>query len=207
MICSKCGKNIPDGAKFCGWCGARCGEKVCAACGTKLRSDQLFCHECGVKWNGNVSLAAERTVPNTAASAGMNISSGGAPGRAVSGQSLQKLTICRLRQNAGSDSWDCRVRALDEWRVIKAGETWSYNVFTDSVQVEIMYFKGDSQIAPGGVRMQITLAQIHDAELSFGMSGQAAFRDGNTRNEYPQIDKTIRGAVIVQQKQDMFVKS
>ena len=54
MTCGKCGNNIPDGAKFCGWCGARCGEKVCAVCGTKLRSDQLFCHECGVKLDESV---------------------------------------------------------------------------------------------------------------------------------------------------------
>lgn len=205
MICRKCGNAIPDGAKFCGWCGARCGEKVCAACGTKLRSDQLFCHECGVKWSESVSLAAEQPVLNTAAPAGMNISSGGAPGRAVGGQVPQKLTICRLRQNAGSDSWCCYVLALGERRVIKAGEKLFYNVFTDAVQVEIMYFKGDSPIAPGAVRMLITLDQIHDAELSFGMSDHALFRDRNTGNAYPQIEKTIRGAMIVQQKQDLLL--
>lgn len=207
MTCGKCGNDIPDGAKFCGWCGARCGEKVCAVCGTKLRSDQLFCHECGVKWSGSVSRAAEQPVPNTSASAGMNIFSGGAPDRAVSGQSPQKLTICRIRQNAESDSWYCHVQALGEWRVIKAGEKLSYDVFTDMVQLAILLYKGDSPIAPGGVRMLVTLAQIHDAELSFGISGQALFRDRNTGNVYPQIEKTIRGAVIVQQKQYMFIKS
>lgn len=207
MICGTCGKTIPDGAKFCGWCGARCAEKVCAACGTKLRSDQLFCHECGVKWSESVSPAAEQPVTNAAAPDGMNMFPGGAPGEAVGGQSPQTLTICRLRQNAGSDSWCCHVQVLGERRVIKAGEKLFYNVFTGAVQIEIRYFKGDSPIAPGGVRILITLNQIHDAELSFGMSGQASFRDQNTGNTYPQIEKTVRGAIIVQQKQDMFVDS
>ncbi len=52
MICGKCGKEIPEGAAFCCWCGVRCAGKICKACGTKLRSDQLFCHECGVRWSG-----------------------------------------------------------------------------------------------------------------------------------------------------------
>lgn len=53
MICSECGKEIPEGAVFCCWCGAQCEGKICKACGTKLRNDQLFCHECGVRWSGS----------------------------------------------------------------------------------------------------------------------------------------------------------
>jgi len=208
MICGKCGKEIPEGAVFCGWCGERCGEKICKACGTRLRSDELFCHECGVRWGGGAVQTTEQPMWNTAASGGINRSAGRSSGGTDSGKNLQRLTVCRLRQNTGSDNWYCWVKAMGERKVVKAGETLYYNIPSDAaVQVQIMYFKGTSPIATGGVKMLVTLASMRESEFSFGMSGQKAFRDRSTGIVYPQIEIVASQAMILQQSQDMFTAS
>jgi len=49
--CVSCGKQIPQGSKFCSHCGAAQvkQEKTCAKCGAKLAADAKFCPECGQK--------------------------------------------------------------------------------------------------------------------------------------------------------------
>lgn len=59
MICEKCGKNIPNDAVFCSYCGTRHERKVCRACGTELKNEQLFCHVCGLKWDEGASHSEE----------------------------------------------------------------------------------------------------------------------------------------------------
>jgi len=47
VLCSSCAATLPDGAKFCGECGAPVALR-CAACGTvAARAGQRFCLECG----------------------------------------------------------------------------------------------------------------------------------------------------------------
>ena len=58
-VCSKCGKQFLDTAKFCDICGIELVEEVqrteepkeewifCTNCGTKLKADSQFCHQCG----------------------------------------------------------------------------------------------------------------------------------------------------------------
>ena len=62
MICSNCGKEVPDSSKFCRYCGSPLAreaeikkERVCPSCGKKGDADQLYCSECG-------SLMIEQTV-------------------------------------------------------------------------------------------------------------------------------------------------
>src|SRR5438067_13591083 len=45
MICSSCGNENPEGAKFCNGCGAPL-SRVCASCGTSNASNARFCSEC-----------------------------------------------------------------------------------------------------------------------------------------------------------------
>jgi len=45
MICSSCGNENPEGAKFCNGCGASL-LRVCASCGTSNASNARFCSEC-----------------------------------------------------------------------------------------------------------------------------------------------------------------
>ena len=49
--CVACGKQIPQGSKFCPECGASQTpqEKTCAKCGAKLAAGDKFCPECGEK--------------------------------------------------------------------------------------------------------------------------------------------------------------
>lgn len=56
--CAKCGAVLPEGAKFCGSCGAPVEDKqevsdepakLCPACGAKLEENASFCVECGHK--------------------------------------------------------------------------------------------------------------------------------------------------------------
>ena len=62
MICKNCGKQVPDGARFCRFCGtalteepATKKERVCPACGETGEENQLYCDKCG-------TLLVERTV-------------------------------------------------------------------------------------------------------------------------------------------------
>ncbi len=47
MICSSCGKQIPDTSRFCNYCGANNNQKICPHCGHTLPLDSVFCNYCG----------------------------------------------------------------------------------------------------------------------------------------------------------------
>lgn len=50
VICTNCGKELPDGAKFCGGCGAKveaAAANSCAVCGNVLKEGAKFCNVCG----------------------------------------------------------------------------------------------------------------------------------------------------------------
>ena len=49
--CINCGKQIPQGSKFCPECGApqTPQQKACTNCGAKLEANAKFCPECGQK--------------------------------------------------------------------------------------------------------------------------------------------------------------
>ncbi len=48
MKCSECGKEISEGAKFCGECGAAVKREVfCSNCGYQMKPEQKFCPQCG----------------------------------------------------------------------------------------------------------------------------------------------------------------
>lgn len=48
MVCSKCGKQIPNSAKFCTHCGAEQEHtKFCSHCGEKIDVDCVVCPKCG----------------------------------------------------------------------------------------------------------------------------------------------------------------
>lgn len=79
MICTKCNSIIPDEAKFCPSCGAKCvSEKTsseprhCSKCGLELEKNAKFCSVCGTAVNA-VSLEKQpdsdslvSAMPNTA---------------------------------------------------------------------------------------------------------------------------------------------
>ncbi|HET7046573.1 MAG TPA: adenylate/guanylate cyclase domain-containing protein, partial [Gaiellaceae bacterium] len=46
MLCPECNVENPDGAKFCGGCGAGLG-RACPACGRPVEAGMRFCNECG----------------------------------------------------------------------------------------------------------------------------------------------------------------
>jgi RNA polymerase subunit RPABC4/transcription elongation factor Spt4/tellurite resistance protein len=48
MICSKCGKEVPAGYKFCAVCGQPTAtEKSCVSCGELIPIGSTFCPHCG----------------------------------------------------------------------------------------------------------------------------------------------------------------
>ena len=68
MNCTGCGKDLPQGAKFCLECGTKVAVKpVCTGCGKELPPEAKFCLECGTKCGagaapGNAPPAAEPKV-------------------------------------------------------------------------------------------------------------------------------------------------
>ena len=56
MFCMKCGKVIPDAARFCPYCGSQAAggpeqqaARNCPKCGHKVAAGLLFCDQCGNK--------------------------------------------------------------------------------------------------------------------------------------------------------------
>ncbi len=50
IICSKCGKELREGTRFCTECGSVIPEKkVCAGCGKELGEGAAFCTSCGTR--------------------------------------------------------------------------------------------------------------------------------------------------------------
>lgn len=56
-ICSNCGKELSDNAKFCSKCGSKCEEvvqekkvkRMCQKCGHELDEKMKFCPKCGTE--------------------------------------------------------------------------------------------------------------------------------------------------------------
>lgn len=55
MQCKKCGKEIPQAAAFCLYCGEAVASSVkckeCPRCGTVREADMVYCHQCGTLLN------------------------------------------------------------------------------------------------------------------------------------------------------------
>ncbi len=50
MKCKKCGKMLPENAKFCFECGAKVEQElICSVCGAKMPVGYKYCMECGSK--------------------------------------------------------------------------------------------------------------------------------------------------------------
>ena len=47
--CPNCGKDVPEGSKFCAECGAKIEQATCKNCGAKLGPNAKFCPECGTR--------------------------------------------------------------------------------------------------------------------------------------------------------------
>ncbi|MCI7768143.1 MAG: leucine-rich repeat protein [Oscillospiraceae bacterium] len=78
MICNSCGKELPEGKKFCIFCGAKIVlKKICAECGSELEPDAEFCGECGTKYSGGAAAPAAKKTERKPASGGRKA----APGR------------------------------------------------------------------------------------------------------------------------------
>jgi class 3 adenylate cyclase/tetratricopeptide (TPR) repeat protein len=60
MVCSACGDENPDGALFCGRCGASLAAVVdCPECGAENPAGKKFCNACGRPLSGSGSSAGE----------------------------------------------------------------------------------------------------------------------------------------------------
>ena len=70
MNCTGCGKDLPQGAKFCLECGTKVAVKpVCTGCGKELPPEAKFCLECGTKCEAGaapVAVAAPSAAPKAA---------------------------------------------------------------------------------------------------------------------------------------------
>ena len=65
--CSKCGTEVPNGAKFCPNCGAVVEQKpahsICPQCAQEIDPKAAFCPNCGFKMGQHVSLSKEAPAP------------------------------------------------------------------------------------------------------------------------------------------------
>ena len=56
MFCIRCGRVIPEAARFCPFCGNEVaqavsppGERICPECGSTVAEGLMFCNKCGTK--------------------------------------------------------------------------------------------------------------------------------------------------------------
>lgn len=61
-VCTKCGKESNDNAKFCSGCGAKYEEQLlCKKCGAPINSNAKFCSKCGSEIsNGETKFSKEQ---------------------------------------------------------------------------------------------------------------------------------------------------
>jgi len=64
MQCPKCSHENPEGAKFCGECGAKL-ERLCPRCRSSNPPENKFCHQCGQSL-AEPAVAAPALAPATA---------------------------------------------------------------------------------------------------------------------------------------------
>lgn len=69
MRCPACHHENPEGAKFCGECGAKL-ERLCTHCGTKNPLTNKFCHQCGHPFPSSVQRPPQITPSFSAVPAG-----------------------------------------------------------------------------------------------------------------------------------------
>jgi RNA polymerase subunit RPABC4/transcription elongation factor Spt4 len=62
-VCTKCGKALREGAKFCDGCGAS-AQSVCSKCKVILRPGAKFCDECGTPVGAPAPAAEKPAVIN-----------------------------------------------------------------------------------------------------------------------------------------------
>ena len=62
MICSNCGTENRDEAKFCDGCGATLA-RTCPSCGSVVRPQAKFCDECGSALDGSPRTVESRAAP------------------------------------------------------------------------------------------------------------------------------------------------
>lgn len=70
MKCISCGCELPEGAKFCGKCGAKQEKQkvFCMSCGAEIPDGMAFCMECGTKV-GETGASSSSNTPKAPASA------------------------------------------------------------------------------------------------------------------------------------------
>ena len=67
MLCSTCGKQINDGAKFCEFCGATQApaKARCIKCGGEINFGAKFCEHCGATQTTEATIVPAVTVPKS----------------------------------------------------------------------------------------------------------------------------------------------
>jgi uncharacterized RDD family membrane protein YckC/RNA polymerase subunit RPABC4/transcription elongation factor Spt4 len=88
--CSNCNKDIADGSRFCGFCGAeQKATKKCASCGHEIEGQPNFCPYCGSSITGQPAQAvqASQSVPPMPAPNYQQ------PGYAASGEIPKEATV------------------------------------------------------------------------------------------------------------------
>lgn len=100
MICTNCGQNLSEDAKFCGHCGAKVQKQAqapkkrfCTMCGAECEENQLFCSVCGVKLSGPSATASP--VSQTAAATPAAVRVATAP-LAANGKLLKTINMVAM---------------------------------------------------------------------------------------------------------------
>ncbi|HEU5045600.1 MAG TPA: adenylate/guanylate cyclase domain-containing protein [Nocardioidaceae bacterium] len=89
-VCSGCGEQQPEGARFCFSCGASLAAPVCATCGEQLVPGARFCSSCGAA-QGGAPLADGQPVPEGAAPAIRGQSAGPVLGQPVAARRVTSV--------------------------------------------------------------------------------------------------------------------
>lgn len=113
-ICSNCGKELSDNAKFCSKCGSKCEEvvqekkvkRMCQKCGHELDEKMKFCPKCGtgIKTVESRDKSKIEQVTEMASSGVMQAGSALTEGVEKAEKNLMKFRICLKRKGKKEQS-------------------------------------------------------------------------------------------------------
>jgi class 3 adenylate cyclase/tetratricopeptide (TPR) repeat protein len=179
--CSACGSANPDGARFCGHCGAAIPQNVtCASCGGSNPGENAYCNACGQALARSEPVAHGRRpdgrarIPERVA-AGIRATRGQLEGerKQVTVLFADVVGSTKLAERTGVERWQ---QLIERFFTIVSEAVHGYEGIIDR-------FTGDGAMAVFGAPLADEQHALHACHAALELSGQLAAFSAELRRE------------------------